>query len=202
MCRRGVRSGDARARPGPAAAPDRCGSRGRGSLGLSLASAACGCSGSGDRGRGRPAVDPVRSPGAPAAPRPGHALRRGARCDVVVGFGAISALGVLVQVDPVFTDPRILGTLLLGAGLLVAAAAEPAGQRRLLAGLGAVRLSLLPLWPLVYAVQWVPAGVAAGVFGLFGAGWLALAAGSPATPPPAGPSPRPLPAVPPSPPSA
>ena len=118
---------------------------------------------------------------------------RGARAAgaTAAALGAVSALGVVVQVDPVFTGPRIVGTLLLGAGLLGAAAAAPAGRRLLLAALGAVGLLLLPLWPLVYALQWMSAGTAAGVFVLFGAGWLALGAGSPATAPPA----VPLPAV-------
>ncbi|MDP9433772.1 MAG: hypothetical protein M3P93_00645, partial [Actinomycetota bacterium] len=82
-----------------------------------------------------------------------------------------------------FTGARVLGTLVLGAGLVAAAVAAPVRWRPLLGALGVVAVSLLPLWPLVYAVQWVPAHVAAGVFVLHGAGWIALGGAAPAARP-------------------
>ncbi len=78
-----------------------------------------------------------------------------------------------------FTAGRILGTLALGAAAFAAGVAvrrggtEP-GWRIALLLVGLVGMFLLPLWPLVYAVQWVPEVAGAGLIALFGLGWVVL----------------------------
>ena len=57
--------------------------------------------------------------------------------------------------DPVFTAARIFGTLALLA-------------------LGLLGLFLLPLWPLVYAVELLVTAAGAAFIALFGLGWVGL----------------------------
>jgi hypothetical protein len=92
---------------------------------------------------------------------------------------------VLLGFDPAFTGGRILATAVLGLGLLAAgrAAGRRAGaaawQFPLLA-LGVLALLLMPLWPLVFAVQWLSPGAGAAIIGLHGLGWTVLGAAAPA----------------------
>jgi hypothetical protein len=81
---------------------------------------------------------------------------------VAAALAAVSAGGVLLGFDPAFTGARILGTVVLGVGLLTAgrAAGRTCGAtawRPALLALGGLALLLLPLWPLVFAVQWLSA---------------------------------------------
>jgi hypothetical protein len=95
------------------------------------------------------------------------------------GLGVISLVGVATLFDPVFTAGRILGTLVLAAAVLVTAWAARHGSaaKRWFVALSVVGLLgafLLPLWPLVNALQWIPQAVGACVIGLFGLGWVWL----------------------------
>ena len=107
---------------------------------------------------------------------------RAGRIGLVLAYVAsvlalLSAAGVVVLFDPLFTAPRIFGTLALGAATFLAgvearrSGAAPGWTDALLA-LGLLGLFLLPLWPLVYAVELVPEGAGAGVIALFGLGWV------------------------------
>ena len=93
-----------------------------------------------------------------------------------LGLAALSVAGLLVLFDPLFTAPRIFGTLALGAATLLAgiearrAGADRSWSAGLLA-LGLLGLNLLPLWPLVFVVGVVPEGGGAAVIALFGLGW-------------------------------
>ena len=98
---------------------------------------------------------------------------------VALALGTLSLLGVVVMFDPLFTAGRIFGTLALGAatvaaGLAARGAGAPSGWFAALLLLGLLGLFLLPLWPLVYAVQWLPEGVGAACIALFGLGWAVL----------------------------
>ncbi|MFN2383892.1 MAG: hypothetical protein ABR559_06465 [Gemmatimonadota bacterium] len=98
---------------------------------------------------------------------------------VALALGALSLVGVVVAFDPLFTAGRIFGTLALGAATVVAGraargAGAPPGWVAALLLLGLLGLFLLPLWPLVYAVQLLPAGAGAACIALFGLGWVAL----------------------------
>ncbi len=97
---------------------------------------------------------------------------------VAVVLAIISLAGVVALFDPVFTAARIFGTLALGiAAFLVGADAQRSGRASgwviTLLLLGLIGVFLLPLWPLVYAVQWLSEGAGAAVIALFGLGWLA-----------------------------
>ena len=95
---------------------------------------------------------------------------------VAVGLAVFSTAGVVAQFDPLFTAPRIFGTLALGAATLLLggdarrAGAAPGWSAALLTP-GLLGLFLLPLWPLVYAVGVVPEAAGAAVIALFGLGW-------------------------------
>lgn len=98
---------------------------------------------------------------------------------VAIGLGVISFLGVVLVLDPLSTTGRIFGTLALGAATVAASVAAhqwSADPRwvALLGLLGLVGTLLLPLWPLVYIVNWVTEGAAALVIALFGVGWLVV----------------------------
>ena len=73
-------------------------------------------------------------------------------------LAVLSLGGVIALFDPVFTASRIFGTLALGvAALLVGVNARKAGGTPgwaiTLLVLGLLGIFLLPLWPLVHAVQ-------------------------------------------------
>ena len=106
---------------------------------------------------------------------------RASRTGIVLAYAALalavlSVVGLVILFDPLFTAPRIFGTLALGAGTLLAGVeARRAGAARgwaaALLALGLLGLFLLPLWPLVFAVEVVPEGGGAGIIALFGLGW-------------------------------
>ncbi len=112
----------------------------------------------------------------------GLLTRLGTRSRTVTAFaglaaalGATSAVGIAVGFDPAFTGGRILGTLVLGLGAVAAArACRPGPWRSAFALVGALGLFLLPLWPLVFAVQWMAPAAGAAVIGLHGLAWTAL----------------------------
>ena len=94
---------------------------------------------------------------------------------LAVACGGLAVVGVAIGFDPLFTGPRVFGTLALGFGTLLAARAlTPRDRRRHLALLGVGGIALLPLWPLIYAVQLLPAAAGAAVIACFGLGWIAL----------------------------
>ena len=68
----------------------------------------------------------------------------------------------------------MLGTVALGAGVLLAALAAPPTWRIGLLGLGSFALFLVPLWPLVYALQWLSPGAGAAIFVAQFLCWIAL----------------------------
>ncbi len=97
---------------------------------------------------------------------------------VALARAVLSAAGVVARFDPVFTGPRIFGTLALGAATLLAGVeARRQGAARnwavALLAVGLLGLFLLPLWPLVYALQWVPRSGGAVLIALYGLGWVA-----------------------------
>lgn len=106
------------------------------------------------------------------------------RISLVLGYifvvlGGLSLAGVIAGFDPLFTGPRIFGTLALGAATLLAGMRARGDfslpiRRDALVGLGLLGLFLLPLWPLVYAVSVFPELLGAMIIALFGLGWIAI----------------------------
>lgn len=99
-------------------------------------------------------------------------------------LASISAAGVLLGFDPAFTGARILGTVLLGIALLTAgrAASRTRGATAWqlpLVSLGGVALFLLPVWPLVFALQWLTPGAGAAIIALHGWGWMIVGSAAP-----------------------
>ena len=109
---------------------------------------------------------------------------RPGRSGLVLAYAALalavlSVVGLVVRFDPLFTAPRIFGTLALGAATLLAGvAARRIGADRgwvaALVVLGLLGLFLLPLWPLVYAVEVLSTGAGAALIALFGLGWVVV----------------------------
>lgn len=97
---------------------------------------------------------------------------------LAVAIAIVSMVGVVALSDPVFTAARVAGTVFLGLGTVLLAAAMPPGgrDRPLWAAVGILALGLLPLWPLVYAVRLLPEWAGAAYFWLFGLAWLAWGA--------------------------
>lgn len=96
---------------------------------------------------------------------------------IALALAVLSLAGLVVGFDPLFTAPRIFGTVALGAGTLLAGIeARRIGATRnwaaALMALGLLGLFLLPLWPLVFALELVPEGGGAGIIALFGLGWV------------------------------
>jgi hypothetical protein len=92
-----------------------------------------------------------------------------------LALAVLSVVGVIVSFDPLFTAPRIFGTLALGvatclAGLEVRRIDAASGWGGVRLALGLLGIFLLPLWPLVHAGGWIPANGGAGVIALFGLG--------------------------------
>ncbi len=91
----------------------------------------------------------------------------------------LSLGGVIALFDPVFTASRIFGTLALRAAAFLVGADVWRVQGMsvwaiALLVLGLTGIFLLPLWPLVYAVQLLPEGGGATIIGLFGLAWIAF----------------------------
>lgn len=98
---------------------------------------------------------------------------------VALALSILSLAGVIALLDPLFTVGRIFGSLALGtATFLVGVGALRSrialGWTVALLYLGLAGLFLFPLWPLVYALQWVPQAVGATFMVLFGLGWTVL----------------------------
>lgn len=98
---------------------------------------------------------------------------------VALALSILSLAGVVAMFDPLFTVGRVFGSLALGtATFLVGMGAHRSrmapGWIVTLLYLGLAGLFLFPLWPLVYALQWVPHGVGAAFMVLFGLGWTVL----------------------------
>jgi len=96
-----------------------------------------------------------------------------------LALAALSLVGVGGLFDPVFTAARIFGTLALGAAAVLTSlgahrAGAGLGWTLALLALGSLGLFLLPLWPLVYAVELLPEAAGAAVIALFGLGWVGL----------------------------
>lgn len=96
---------------------------------------------------------------------------------VALALALLSILGVLVLFDPLFTTGRIFGSLALGAAtLLIGIDARARGVAPnwivTLLILGLMGLLLLPLWPLVHALQMVPEGAGAAFIVVYGLGWM------------------------------
>ncbi len=115
---------------------------------------------------------------------PEYRWGRAARVAAVgaVGLGVVATTGVAVGFDPASTGGRILGSVVLGISLTTAAAAvrhsgSTPVDARALVGLGAFAVGMMLLWPLVYAVQVLPAAAAAVVIGVFGVLWVRLGLG-------------------------
>jgi hypothetical protein len=98
---------------------------------------------------------------------------------VAVALAILSFAGVIVLFDPLFTSGRILGSLALGTATLLAGldalrSRAAQGWTASLMALGLAGIFLFPLWPLVYALQWIPEAVGAAFMVLFGLGWTML----------------------------
>jgi hypothetical protein len=111
-------------------------------------------------------------------------VSRSARAAAVAAavLGTVSLLGVVVAFDPAFTAGRVAGTVLLGIGALLSAAAVDRPWRGALAALGTAAVLLLPVWPLVFAVGWLSPEVGAAVLAVHGAGWVAVGVAAPGAP--------------------
>ena len=95
---------------------------------------------------------------------------------IAVVLAVLSMAGVIALFDALFTVGRIFGSLVLGtATFLVGVGALRSriapGWTVALLYLGLAGLFLFPLWPLVYALQWVAQAVGAAFMVLFGLGW-------------------------------
>ncbi len=98
---------------------------------------------------------------------------------VALALSILSLTGVIVLFDPLFTTGRIFGSLALGTATFLVGVETRRGHTAsgwtvALLTLGLAGIFLLPLWPLVYALQWVPEGAGAVFIALFGLGWLAV----------------------------
>jgi hypothetical protein len=98
---------------------------------------------------------------------------------VAVALAVLSLLGAIMLVDPVFTASWLFGSLALGAATFVAGyrcRGRPScgGLGPALLLLGLAGMFILPLWPLIYAVEVLPAGAGAAFIALFGLGWAVM----------------------------
>jgi len=98
---------------------------------------------------------------------------------VAVALAILSLAGVIVLFDPLFTSGRVFGSLALGIATFLVGVDAPRrraaqGWTAALMALGLAGIFLFPLWPLVYALMWVPEIAGAAFIALFGLGWLAV----------------------------
>jgi hypothetical protein len=98
---------------------------------------------------------------------------------VALALAALGLAGVIVLFDPLFTGGRIFGSLALGTATLLAGvnalrSRVASGWTVALLVLGLGGVFLLPLWPLVYALMWLPEAAGAAFIALFGLGWMAV----------------------------
>lgn len=98
---------------------------------------------------------------------------------VTLALSVLSLAGVIVLFDPLFTSGRIFGSLVIGTATLLTGVSAfgsraALGWTIILVALGLAGIFLLPLWPLVYALQWVPEAAGAVFVALFGFGWMPL----------------------------
>lgn len=98
---------------------------------------------------------------------------------VALALSVLSLAGVIVLFDPLFTSGRIFGSLVLGtatflAGVNALRSPVASGWAIALIALGLSAIFLLPLWPLVYALMWVPEAAGAAFIAVFGLGWVAV----------------------------
>lgn len=98
---------------------------------------------------------------------------------IAVALAVLSLAGVIALFDPMFTVGRVFGTLALGtatflAGVGALRSRTAPGWTVALLYLGIAGIFLFPLWPLVYALQWVPQAAGAAFMALFGLSWTVL----------------------------
>lgn len=96
---------------------------------------------------------------------------------IALGLAVLSLVGTVVLFAPLSFAGRAFGACTLGVTALFVAwnlRNVPQVLRMLLLMLGLGGLFLLPLLPLVFAVQLISAGIAAGLIALFGLGWIAV----------------------------
>ena len=98
---------------------------------------------------------------------------------VALALSILSLAGVIALFDPLFTVGRVFGSLALGTATFLAGVGALRSRMALgwtvaLLYLGLAGLFLFPLWPLVYALQWVPQAVGAAFMVVFGLGWTVL----------------------------
>jgi hypothetical protein len=105
-------------------------------------------------------------------------MSRAARvlASIALALALLSLTGLISSFDPLFTAPRIVGTLALGAATCLAGGEiwrmrGVSGWGIALLAIGLLGLFLLPLWPLVHALAWMPASSGAGFIALYGMGW-------------------------------
>ena len=112
---------------------------------------------------------------------PTGSARWARRLAVAAGvLGLLSLIGVVTMFDPVATAGRLLGFVLLGSSCTLAASTRRhrgggSAAPIWLAALACLTLLLLPLWPLVYALELLPPAGAAACFVLVGLGCIGLA---------------------------
>jgi hypothetical protein len=94
-----------------------------------------------------------------------------------LGLAVLSFIAVVALIAPLSFAGRAFGSLALGAATLLVGIdlprAHPASPTSLVL-LGSLGLLLLPLQPLVWALQIIPVSMATGIIALFGLGWLVL----------------------------
>jgi hypothetical protein len=96
---------------------------------------------------------------------------------LTLGLGILAVVGAVALFAPVSFAGRAFGSLTLGAASFLVGLALPSVLQPLKAILllvGGLGLVLLPLQPLVWALQLMPASVAAGIVAVFGLGWITL----------------------------
>ena len=95
---------------------------------------------------------------------------------VALALAILSLAGVITLFDPLFTSGRIFGSVALGtatflAGVNALRSRAAQGWTAALVALGLAGIFLFPLWPLVYALQWIPEAGGAAFMVLFGLSW-------------------------------